>query len=136
MAASVLPIRHVLTILAVDDPVRAATFYRGVFGWPVQVEVPVFIQLALPDGTGVGLYERHAFAANTGIVPAPVAAGASSATELYFLCDDVDGVIGRLGAHGARELSPLSSRPWGDEVAYFRDPDGNVIAVARSTDHR
>ncbi len=34
-------------------------------------------------------------------------------------------------AAGARELSPLAPRDWGDEAAYFADPDGNVLAVAR-----
>ena len=32
----------------------------------------------------------------------------------------------------ACELSPLAPRDWGDEAAYFADPDGVVIAVARS----
>ena len=37
----------------------------------------------------------------------------------------------RLTARGARCLSPLAPRPWGDEAAYFEDPDGNVVVVAR-----
>jgi hypothetical protein len=26
---------------------------------------------------------------------------------------------------------PRAERGWGDEAAYFADPDGNVVAVAR-----
>ncbi len=33
---------------------------------------------------------------------------------------------------GARCLSPRAVRPWGDEAAYYADPDGNVIAVAKT----
>jgi hypothetical protein len=28
-------------------------------------------------------------------------------------------------------LSPLALRDWGDEAAYFSDPDGHVVVVAR-----
>ena len=39
--------------------------------------------------------------------------------------------LGRLRAAGATELSALTARDWGHEVAYFADPDGFVLAVAR-----
>ena len=51
--------------------------------------------------------------------------------ELYFHMADLDAAIARLKEAGARELSALSPRPWGDEAAYYADPDGNVLAVAR-----
>jgi len=31
---------------------------------------------------------------------------------------------------GARVLSELEPRDWGDKVAYYADPEGNVLAVA------
>ena len=31
----------------------------------------------------------------------------------------------------ARELSKLAPRDWGEQAAYFADPDGNVIVAAR-----
>jgi uncharacterized glyoxalase superfamily protein PhnB len=39
--------------------------------------------------------------------------------------------VNRLTAAGARVLSPVAPRDWGDDAAYFADPDGNVIVVAR-----
>ena len=30
---------------------------------------------------------------------------------------------------GARELSPMAMRSWGDAAAYSLDPDGHVLAV-------
>ena len=33
------------------DVARAARFYEGAFGWPAGVDVPVYRELVLPDGT-------------------------------------------------------------------------------------
>ncbi len=32
---------------------------------------------------------------------------------------------------GGRLLSARAARAWGDEAAYFADPEGNVLVVAR-----
>ena len=50
---------------------------------------------------------------------------------MYFHCDDLDARIGALRAAGAAELSPCALRDWGDYAAYFADPDGNVLVIAR-----
>lgn len=123
--------RHVLTILAVDDLDRSVTFYRAAFDWAIRVEAPVYVEFALAEDRGLGIYRREAFARNTGQVPEPVREGGISATELYFHCDDPRAAAERLAQAGARALSPLAPRPWGDEAAYFADPDGNVLVVAR-----
>ena len=38
--------------------------------------------------------------------------------------------IAKLGEVGARPLAPLASHSWGEQAAWFADPDGNVVAVA------
>jgi catechol 2,3-dioxygenase-like lactoylglutathione lyase family enzyme len=124
-------VRHVLTILAVEDPERSARFYTAAFGWRQAVSVPVYAELLQPGGLRLGLYQRVAFGRNTGRVPAPIAAGELAPAELYLHAGDPAEICRRLRAAGARELSPLSPRDWGDEVAYFADPDGHVIAVGR-----
>lgn len=123
--------RHALTILAVADLTRSVQFYREAFGWPITVEVPVYVELALPDERRLGLYDRQAFAANTGLLPTPVAKDQITGTEIYLHCDPLQPAIDRLEALGARRLSAVSPRPWGDEAAYYADPDGNVVVVAR-----
>ncbi|MBK7584800.1 MAG: VOC family protein [Myxococcales bacterium] len=122
--------RHVLTILAVTDLDRAKRFYATVFGWPCSVDVPVYVELELPGGMRLGLYQRDAFAHNTGQVPERVGDGQTTATELYLHCDDPRALAEKLRAAGARELSALAPRAWGDTAAYFADPDGNVVVVA------
>ncbi len=122
-----------LTILAVDDPQRAAGFYRSAFGWPPRVEVEVYVELVLPGDRGLGLYQREAFGANTDAEPAPRPAEGTTGTELYLRCADVERSMAALEEAGAKPLTPLAPRPWGDDVAYFADLDGNVIALARLT---
>lgn len=122
---------HVLTILAVEDLDRAKRFYREAFDWTRTVDVPVYAEFTLPGGMRLGLYEREGFGRNTNQVPARIPAGAIGPTELYFHVDDLPGAIARMRRAGARELSPLAARDWGDEAAYFADPDGNVVVLAR-----
>ena len=122
---------HVLTLLAVGDLRKAVAFYRAAFGWPTRIEVPVLVEFELPDGRGLALYQREGFGLNTHQVPVALADGEIAGTEIYLLCTNLEDVIGRLTAAGARELAPLTPKDWGDEVAYFADLDGNVLAVAR-----
>lgn len=130
--------RHVLTILAVADLDRAVAFYATAFSLRERVRAPTYVELALADDEderGLGLYRRDGFARNTGA--APIAArsheGEITGCELYFRCDDgveLGRCIERLQSAGARVLSPRAARDWGDEAAYFADPDGNVVVVA------
>jgi len=123
--------QHILTILAVGDLEASLAFYSQAFGWPLRVDAPVFKELELPDGRGLGLYARPAFAHNTGgHEPTPLPPGAISGTELYFHVPDLGQAVADLEAAGARLLSARALRPWGDEAAYYADPDGNVLVVA------
>ncbi|MDA1195091.1 MAG: VOC family protein [Planctomycetota bacterium] len=125
------PTHHVLTVFAVTDVERSVVFYERAFGWTRRADFPVYVELALPDGRGVAFYERRGFGLNTGQEPPAPAAGALTGAELYLRCEDLDGVIERLHALGARMLRPVVRKDWGDDVAYFADPEGNVLAVAR-----
>ncbi len=122
---------HVLTIVAVEELDRSVAFYRAGFGLTPRVETPVYVELALPGGRGLGLYQRDGYARNTGRPAQRVGDGRVGGVELYFHCEDLDASIDALRAAGAEELSPRALRDWGDEAAYFSDPDGNVLVIAR-----
>ncbi|MBW2455193.1 MAG: VOC family protein [Deltaproteobacteria bacterium] len=126
-----LEARHVLSILAVEDLQQAVAWYRAAFGFPVRVDTPAYVELALPDGRGIGLYRREGFGKNTGQVPMAVPAGEIVGTELYFHVSNLEAAVTRLTEAGGRLLSAAAPRDWGDEAAYFADPDGNVIVVAK-----
>jgi len=121
-----------IVILAVDDLARAVEFYRRAFDWPALVSAPVYVELDA-GSVRVGLYDRAGFSRNIGGVASTAGtAGASTRTELYIRVDDLHSAIDCLDAAGASCVSAAQIRPWGDEAAYFLDPDGNVIAVART----
>jgi len=127
--------RHDLTILAVSDLSRAVRFYIDGLGWPPRVQVPVYVELELPDGRGLGLYAREAFVTNTGEAASPTPSSGTTSTELYLRCDDLDAAEARLLSAGARMLADRAHKPWGDEATYFADPDGNVVVLARVLPH-
>jgi PhnB protein len=54
----------------------------------------------------------------------------SSSVVIYLYVPDVDGVIGRAVAAGARVLIPLTNQPWGDRVGRILDPSGHVWNLA------
>lgn len=126
----VMSVRHVLTILAVSDLRRAVSFYDAAFGWPKQVDTEVYVELDA-GGQRFGLYQRDGFARNVGRLPERAPPEAITATEIYLYASDLEATLARLVSAGARPLSPLARRAWGDDVAYFADPDGNVVALAR-----
>ncbi len=124
-------VAHVLTILAVERLGECLDFYRRAFAWELTVETPVYAELLLPGGMRLGLYQREGFGRSAGALPHQAPAGALTPTELYLRAFDLEAAIERLRSAGARRLSPLAPRAWGDEVAYFADPAGNVLALAR-----
>jgi catechol 2,3-dioxygenase-like lactoylglutathione lyase family enzyme len=47
--------------------------------------------------------------------------------DMYFATGDLDSVYERALAAGAREVSPIKQRPWGERSFYCLDPDGNRL---------
>lgn len=124
-------VRYVLTILAVERFRESVEFYATAFGWQMPIETPVYVEFSLPGGQRLGLYERETFGRNTGRLPEKICDREIAPTELWFYADDLLAAIERLKRAGARELSALAPRPWGDEAIYFADPSGNVLVLAR-----
>ena len=51
------------------------------------------------------------------------------AIELGFTTDDVEGLVNKATANGATLLEPAKQKPWGQTVAYVRDPDGFLVEI-------
>ena len=118
-----------LVILAVEDRARALRFYRDVFEWPLAVDAPTYAELTLPAGMRLGIYDRRGFGKNFGRELGP-AAGELTGTELYVYVADLAETSERIVRAGGRLLDARRERDWGDAVAYFADPDGNIVALA------
>jgi predicted enzyme related to lactoylglutathione lyase len=57
----------------------------------------------------------------------------STPDDLYFATDELDSVHARAGAAGARNLSPIEQRPWGERSFYCLDPDDNRLCFVDDT---
>ncbi|MCH7613489.1 MAG: VOC family protein [Candidatus Marinimicrobia bacterium] len=121
----------VSTIIAVSDLERSTQFYSEIFQWKLFLQEEAVTIFELPDKKHFMLYKKESFAINPGQQPIIVPDGSITATEFYFHTQRLEEVIQRLETHGARLLTSLARRTWGDEAAYYSDPDGNVIAVGR-----
>lgn len=125
-----------LTILYVEDLARATRFYDAAFGWLKSVDVPVYVEYRLNAGARLGLMPqgntRHFLGDALGRLR-PTDGCPRAEVYLRVGDGDLDGLIARLEAVSARCTSPRARRDWGDDVAYYLDPDGYVLAVAVSS---
>lgn len=126
--------RHVLTILAARDVRMLARFYADVFSWVTTVDTESYVEFELPGQQRVGLYDREGFGRNFGQTPGDVPDGDIRPFELYLQVTDLAIASERLIGAGARPLSAAAMRDWGDVVAYYADPEGNVLALAAVKD--
>lgn len=119
-------------ILYVRDQRRSATFYAATLACSPALDVPGMTEFPLGDGATLGLMPEAGIRRLLGeALPDPAAANGAPRAELYIRVDDPAGFHSRALAAGARELSPLSARSWGDAAAYSLDPDGHVLAFAK-----
>lgn len=120
-----------LFILYVADQSAARNFYARVLDRTPQLDVPGMTEFPLADACSLALMPNagiHRLLAPA--LPDPAAASGIPRAELYLRVADPAAYHARALAAGARELSALALRGWGEEVAYSLDPDGHVLAVA------
>jgi lactoylglutathione lyase len=56
--------------------------------------------------------------------------GATTAFEVCFVTDDVAGAYEQAVREGAEPVTRPHTKPWGQDVAYVQDPDGNLVELA------
>jgi PhnB protein len=121
----------VIPMLVCRDGASEIEFCRAAFG---AVEVA---RRRTPDGTVV----HAALAIGEEIVMVhgvfdhlasrPPNADGSSPVVIYLYLDNVDIVIDRAVAAGAKVLLPAADQSWGDRVGRILDPAGHVWNIAR-----
>jgi uncharacterized protein len=125
------PVLRAHTILYVADQARSAAFYTAVLAQAPRLDVPGMTEYELAGGAVLGLMPEAGIRRLLGDrLPDPAQARGGPRAELYLLVSDPDAYHCRALEHGARELSPLAPRDWGDRAAYALDPDGHVLAFA------
>jgi uncharacterized glyoxalase superfamily protein PhnB len=118
---------EVFPIINCEDILRARAFYREVFGgeqvyqFPDEGE-PVYLTLAVGGGTialGVGTGP-----AMYGETPLPAT---GHAVDLCVYVPDLDAVVAAAPSRGGDVVVAPQDMPWGERVAYVRDPEGTMI---------
>lgn len=117
-------------ILYVADQAVARDFYAAVLGQAPRLDVPGMTEFELEPGCVLGLMPEKGIKRLLPSLPDPAAGNGVPRAEVYLTVPDPAASHARALAAGARELSPLEPRGWGDKAAYSLDPNGHVLAFA------
>ena len=124
-------LHHIQTILYVNDQQASAAFYERLFRKAPDLNVPGMTEFVLAPNAKLGLMPNKGIAKLLGdALPHPETGNGIPRCELYFLVEDLKAEFENAIAIGAKVISPILDRDWGDKVCYFVDPDGHVIAFA------
>lgn len=123
--------RELFPILYARDLPRLIRFYRDLIGmaesfrYPSEGE-PAYVTLIWGSGSlGLGTYDvTPGLEARDLRVPT-----AGRGFELCVYVADVDAVVQRLGREGVETLIAPVDQPWGERLAYVRDPEGNTVML-------
>ena len=90
-------------------------------------------EFALTSSSSLGIMTEEGIARLLGDqVPHPQSGNGIPRCELYLFVSDPAEHYDRLQAAGGTTISPPQPQPWGDLAAYGADPDGHIVAFARS----
>ena len=125
-------LRFGYTILYVSDVGASLEFYERALGQRRRFVHESGQYAELDTGpTTLALAAHELAAANVpGLYRPERRTGAQPTFEVCFVTDDVQGSFDRAVAEGAAEVTPPQTKPWGQGVAYIRDPDGNLVEIA------
>lgn len=121
-------------ILFVADQQKSRDFYSSVLQMNPELDVPGMTEFKLIDGLKLGLMPENGIARIlSDQTPHPKTGSGIPRCELYLLLDNIDEAYERALKSGAKEISKIQDRDWGDTVGYLSDPDGHLIAFAKRT---
>lgn len=124
-------IKHVETILYVGDQERSCNFYRKIFRMEPDLDVPGMTEFVISEKFKLGLMPNDGIATILGNnLPHPSLGDGIPRCELYLYVDDIHLEYDNAIKAGAKLVSPILERNWGDRVCYFSDPDGHILAFA------
>lgn len=118
-------------IVYVRDVEASAAFYERAFGLGLRFITETKEYAEMETGaTALGLASTHMAATN---FPEPIRENdpkaAPAAFEIGFEVEDVAAAYARAVEAGATPLAEPVGKPWGQTVAYLRDPDGILVEL-------
>lgn len=115
--------------------VRATVRFYEALGLPVRWVREEGDYAQLDTGAVTLQFADERAAAATGVAIRPNRQdGPASAFQLALAVDDVPAAVDRAVAAGARVEAAPVVKPWGQTIAYVRDPDGVLVELATAGD--
>ncbi len=119
------------TILFVQDQEASADFYSKLFRREPDLHVPGMTEFELTGTCKLGLMPNKGVARILGDkTPHPDLGNGIPRCELYLRVENIGLEFDNALTIGAKLISPIRDRDWGDKACYLADPDGHVIAFA------
>lgn len=122
--------------LGVDSLERTLAFYRDGLGWPtkgivgLEFEHGAVVFFDLQPGLKLALFARASLTHDAGVAVDVASASECVLSHNVAARADVDLVMARASAAGARMPQPARDTFWGGYAGYFQDPDGHLWEVA------
>lgn len=117
-------------LVYVPDVARAVDFWQRAFGLAVRFVHDSGTYAELETGaTALGFVAESTARDNGGDFRLNRADGPPAGIELALTTADVPAAWQRALAAGATAVKPPSTKPWGQTVAYVRDPDGVLVEL-------
>lgn len=130
-ASGMKQIRHIETILYVRDQQVSTEFYTALFRQAPDLNVPGMTEFKLSDHFKLGLMPSNGIAKILmDKTRHPDEGSGIPRCELYFHVEDIQLEFTNALTCGAKLISPIEDRDWGDKACYFSDADGHVIVFA------
>jgi lactoylglutathione lyase len=123
--------KDVFPILYVRDLPGLIRFYRDLVGMTESFRFPkegdpAYVTLAWGGGSlGLGTYDVTPGLEARDLRPPNEGRG----FELCIYVPDVDALVARLQAEGIETLVGPVDQPWGERLAYVKDPEGNTVML-------
>lgn len=124
-------------ILYVRDQDASRKFYQEILGHAPHLDVPGMTEFQLSESCILGLMPESGIKRLLGSsIRDPEETNGISRAEIYLLVDEPQLFMTRALQVGARVLSPIEQRNWGDIAGYIVDLDGHVVAFASRSPKR
>ena len=129
-------IKFAYTILYVADVEKAIAFYEQAFGFTRKFIVPSGEYGELKTGdTALGF--AAFWLAKKNLSAGFIESNAKEkplGVEIAFATEDVEAAFQKAVAAGALVVEKAEAKPWGQTIAYVRDPDGFLIEICTPLD--
>lgn len=129
-------IKFAYTILYVADVSKTVAFYTNAFGFTQQFISPGNEYAELTTGSTTLSFAATTLAKTNlpdGFIHSNIA-DKPFGIEIGFTTDDVKQVFTKAVKAGATPVQEAKTKPWGQTVAYVRDPDGFLIEICTPMD--